>query len=103
MTRPLGSKNRKAPEPPFVLEFGEHAKVRLTPKQVAGETEGESVWAFDVAFENARPDEMTIDDLSEVGTMAKLSSRWGTKMDSERKRLEAQLEELQKKLAFLKR
>jgi Ca2+-binding EF-hand superfamily protein len=88
------------PEPPFIFEFGEHAKVILKPKQVPGDSNNEFSWAFDVAFESPQDDEISIDDMIHLNELVKMCVRWTIKMDTEKERLAAQLEELQKKLAY---
>jgi hypothetical protein len=113
MTRPVGSKNIQIPDPPFVLEFGSQIKVILTPKQVkyevADDGSDECDWSFDGQLEiNGKLDEkanfeMSLEDLEDLETLVKVATRWTTKMDREKEKLESQLEELQKKLSFLQR
>jgi hypothetical protein len=109
MSRPIGVPNLQIPDPPFIFTFGEHINLVLSPKQVEGETKGEFGWAFDVQLEiNGKIDEknnteMSLEDLEDLETAVKVSVRWTTKMDREKDKLESQLEDLKKKLAFLQR
>ena len=105
MPRPIGTPNLQIPDPPFVLEFGPSMNVILTPKQVPGEKKGEFEWEFDIAIEPHKDEKpiMSMADLQELELMTKLSVRWCSKMDREKDKLEAQLEDLKSKLAFLKR
>ena len=105
MPRPIGTPNLQIPDPPFVLEFGPSLNVILTPKQVPGEKKGEFAWEFDIAIEAMEGEKpiMSMADLQELELMTKLSVRWCSKMDREKDKLEAQLEDLKSKLAFLKR
>ena len=103
MGRPVGTKNVRVPDPPFVLEFGDSAKVILTPRQRSGKAEGDFVWYFEVAFENVEATEMTMEGVLALETMVKMSLRWTTKIDREREKLEQQLEDLKKQLTGLQR
>jgi len=105
MPRPIGTPNLQIPDPPFVLEFGPSLNVILTPKQVPGEKKGEFEWEFDVAIEPHKDEKaiMSLEELQELELMSKLSVRWTIKMEREKEKLETQLEDLKKKLAFLQR
>ena len=103
MGRPVGTKNVRVPDPPFVLEFGDSAKVILTPRQRDGEAKGEFVWYFEVSFENAEAAEMSMEGVLALENMVKMSLRWTTKIDREREKLEQQLEDLKKQLSGLQR
>jgi hypothetical protein len=105
MPRPIGTPNLQIPDPPFVLEFGPSLNVILTPKQVPGEKKGEFDWEFDVVVEHMEGEKpiMSLSELQELELMSKLSVRWTIKMEREKEKLETQLEDLKKKLAFLQR
>ena len=46
---------------------------------------------------------MSLEELEELEILIKLSVRWTIKMEREKEKLETQLEDLKKKLAFLQR